>query len=429
MRIWARLYLVAVALGSIGLVITQSFDTSLLTYATALVLLTIASFLAQVYELEILPHFGLSTQVALALAAVYIGGISLGISVALLSTLPAEFLLRWDRLKESPRRFIDLVTFNVSQLVLSASAAALVFGIVCRYGGLNDREYAAMVAAFFAYIFVNNALVAGIVALNRDGNFFKVLRFGFKNMPLQFITMGVLAILMYTLYTQAALNLALVFIPLALVHYSVRSYLRLRRDSHNAFKKITDLLGHRDQYTGAHSDDVEELTMRLAESVGLSDEDVEAIVSGAAIHDIGKIAIPDAILNKIGPLDHDEFETMKTHTIIGSDIISNMDIYRNVVPIVRHEHEHWDGGGYPDGLTGETIPLGARIVAVADVYSALTTERAYRPAQGKPIKYTPEQACAILYEMAGGVLDPRLVDAFVRKVLGFCAEEAPRVTQ
>jgi len=183
-----------------------------------------------------------------------------------------------------------------------------------------------------------------------------------------------------------------------------------------ALKDIAGLLAHRDKYTGEHSDEVEELAVSLATKLGLPDDEVETIRAGAAIHDIGKIAIPDAILNKPGPLDEDEWETMKQHPVIGSEIIKDLEIYREVVPIVRHEHEHWDGSGYPDGLEGEGIPLGARIVAVADIYSALTTERTYRPPQGKPLRYTHEQACDILQEMAGNVLDPQLVDVFVRQV-------------
>ena len=108
---------------------------------------------------------------------------------------------------------------------------------------------------------------------------------------------------------------------------------------------------------------------------------------------------------------------MKDHPIVGANIIKDLEIYRDVVPIVKHEHEHWDGNGYPDGLQGEEIPIGARIIAVADVYSALTTERQYRPPQGKPLKYTQEQAREILKEMAGEVLDPHLVDVFINKVL------------
>ncbi len=433
MRLWygwpmslkARLYLVVVAVASVYVVAAGLPNLDFPRYLFALVLLSAASFFSQVYELEVIPHYTISTQTALALAAIYIGGLELVVWVTILSSLPAELVLRWDKLKTDRTRFVELVLFNTAQMLISVAIAAHVFAAITALdtasvfgtGAVLEGDYVAMIGAFLAYMLVNHSLVAGIISLSSEGRFLTVLRFGLRNLPLQFITMGVLAILISTLYDSAPHNLILVFVPLALVHYSVRSYLRLRRDSHQAFKRITDLLAHRDEYTGEHSDDVEELAAELASAFDLSDEKIEVVRVGAAIHDIGKIAIPDAILNKLGALEPEEFETMKTHTTIGADIVSNLDIYRDVVPIVRHEHEHWDGSGYPDGLVGESIPLEARIVAVADVYSALTTERAYRPPKGLPLKYSLEEACAILRDMADRILDPTLVEVFIERVL------------
>ncbi|MEX2444690.1 MAG: HD-GYP domain-containing protein [Alkalispirochaeta sp.] len=278
------------------------------------------------------------------------------------------------------------------------------------------HPYYAMAAASLSYLVANTALVAGIVNFTSGERFSRVFRGNMQGYHLQFITMASLAIMLTTLYELSPAFLLLAFVPLTLVHLSAYNYLRLRRDSHTAFKHITDLLSERDEYTGDHSDDVERLAVQLAEAMRMSDEDVEAIRAGAAIHDIGKMAIPDAILNKSGSLDTQEFETMKTHTTIGAEILQNLAIYRNVVPIVLHEHEHWDGSGYPEGLAGEAIPMGARIVAVADVYSALTTERGYRVAQGKPLAYSQEDACTILTDMAGTVLDPTIVEVFLRIV-------------
>ena len=417
MSLKARLYLAAITLLSLYFIASGVPELEFSEYALALILLSAASFLAQVYELEVIPHYALSTQTALALAAVYIGGAPLAIWVTLLSSVPAELLLRWDKLKLKVSRFLELILFNTGQMVISVSLAAAVYTVTRSYDTFFEGAYPAMIAAFLAYVLGNHILVAGIISLSSEGRFLTSLRYVLRNLPLQFITMGVLAILISTLYDSAPHTLILVFVPLALVHYSVRSYLRLRRDSHQAFKRITDLLAHRDEYTGEHSDDVEELAAELATAVDLSDERIEVVRVGAAIHDIGKIAIPDAILNKLGALEPAEFETMKTHTTIGADIVSNLEIYRDVVPIVRHEHEHWDGSGYPDGLEGESIPLEARIVAVADVYSALTTERAYRPPKGLPLKYSLEEACAILRDMAEKILDPTLVEIFIDRVL------------
>lgn len=383
-------------------------------HIATLLILTLASFLSQIFELEILPQWYFSTNVAIATTAIFIGGLPLGIWVIALSTLPAEVVLRWDHLNQGVSRFAAPVLFNTCQLLLSVTAAATVYAYVDEALSGALHAYFAMGASFLAYFGVNNAILTGIIALDTGDSYFRILRTGIKNFSLQFLTMGSLAILMTTLYQVSAASLGLALVPLILVYFSASSYLRLRRESDLAFRQITELLAERDEYTGSHSVDVEQLSIKLACAVGLKDEDVEAVRAGAAIHDIGKIAIPDSILKKLGPLTDEEFETMKQHTIIGADIISRLSIYREVVPIVRHEHEHWDGSGYPDGLKENDIPIGARIIAVADVYSALTTDRPYRPPQGKPLRYTPEKACAILHEMAGGVLDPSLVPAFIR---------------
>ena len=124
---------------------------------------------------------------------------------------------------------------------------------------------------------------------------------------------------------------------------------------------------------------------------------------------MGKLAIPEFILNKPGKLTADEFDIMKTHAALGADILSAIQFPYPVVPIVRHHHENWDGKGYPDGVRGSDIPIGARILSVVDCYDALTSDRPYRPAM------TDEQALAILVQRRGTMYDPLVVDTFVRE--------------
>ncbi|MFP4508584.1 MAG: HD-GYP domain-containing protein [Spirochaetaceae bacterium] len=412
-----RVYLLLILAGSVALLIVHAPDADLRAYLWPFVVLTVASFFAQIYELEILPHHALSTHMAISLASLFIGGLPFALWVAVASTVPAEIILRRGALEKGPGRYVDVLVFNVGQILLCLAAASAVLDLFTAGDPLSAHAYLAMSVSFVVYTIANLFLVAIIISLTSDERFFSVMRIGSKRLPLQFMTMGVLAILMYTLYQDSPYSLGLVFVPIALVHYSVQGYLKLGRESHLAFKKITDLLEQRDQYTGDHSDEVEELAAQLGTVLGMADEELDALRAGAAIHDIGKIAIPDSILHKRGGLTSEEYETMKTHTTIGAQIIQDLSIYRHVIPIVLHEHEHWNGGGYPHGLAGEAIPLSARVVAVADVYSALTTKRAYRPPQGKPLQYTTAEAKAIMVDMAGTVLDPRLVEVFFRRVV------------
>jgi len=163
-------------------------------------------------------------------------------------------------------------------------------------------------------------------------------------------------------------------------------------------------------------------TLALAREIGVTDaQTLKAIEAAALLHDTGKIAVPEHILNKPGRLTRAEFEKMKRHAPIGAEILSSIDFPYPVVPIVRHHHENWDGTGYPDGLAGTAIPLGARILSVVDCFDALTSDRPYRS------RMTAEEAIAILRERRGTMYDPMIVDAFIASVdrIMPAAEAAP----
>lgn len=166
----------------------------------------------------------------------------------------------------------------------------------------------------------------------------------------------------------------------------------------------------RDKYTRGHVDRVMEMAVQIANEMGLSGAQISAIRYGAILHDIGKIYIREGVLRKTGPLDSLEWQEMKRHSSIGADLLRNIPYLASAIPIIRHHHERWDGFGYPDGLKGEEIPLGARIVAVADAYDAMTTKRVYHS------EATPEQAIQEIRMCSGNRYDPRVVQAFLKVV-------------
>jgi len=163
----------------------------------------------------------------------------------------------------------------------------------------------------------------------------------------------------------------------------------------------------RDPYTGKHTTRVTEYSLLLGQELGLSPEDFELVRIGTPLHDIGKIGIPDAILNKPGKLTPAEFETMQSHTTKGAKILEQVPELAQVIPIVRSHHERWDGAGYPDRLKGEQIPRLARIVAVADAFDAMTSDRPYRKGMA------PEVAFAELEKQRGKQFDPDFAAAFL----------------
>jgi len=378
-------------------------------FFTAWILLVSIDFLAEIYEVELIPRRGTSVAVAVGSAAVFIGGVPLGIATVFLGSLAAEIVLRWNKLSQGWRRFVTYVGFNLAQLVVSVTAAGLVF----QASGGNPPPYAVWtefippVLAFLTYVIVNTILVGGIIHLTQGRRLVYVLRFDLRHLHIQLLTLGVLALLMAVVYPAAPWYLLLVASPLVIVQVSIRSYARLRQQAKDAFQKISHIVGERDPYTGTHSADVAELAVKLARALRLHDEVVEQIEAAAQVHDLGKIAVPDSILLKPGKLTEEEWAVIKRHPVTSAELLQGLEIYEGITDIVRHEHEHWNGGGYPDGLAGEKIPVGSRILAVADVWNALITDRPYRPA------YSAEQGRKILKETAGTVLDPKLVDLFL----------------
>ncbi len=171
---------------------------------------------------------------------------------------------------------------------------------------------------------------------------------------------------------------------------------------------LTSALEAKDGYADAHTREVSNLAVAVARRLGASEELVQAIELGALLHDIGKIRVPESVLNKDSALDDDEWAVVRTHPLVGERILAPIEALATVVPIIRSCHERWDGRGYPDGLAGEEIPLGARIVAVCDAFRAMVEPRPYRPALDR------ETARAELERCSGMQFDPAVVTALLR---------------
>ena len=194
-----------------------------------------------------------------------------------------------------------------------------------------------------------------------------------------------------------------------------RMYARKGRGRTSAAKQATDALvralAERSADLGTHLSDVTERCAATAERLGLPDEQMTPLLQAATLHDVGKIAIPDAVLDKPGPLDEAEWEFMRTHTLIGERILAEAPALSEAARIVRCSHERFDGRGYPDGLKGDEIPLPARIIAVCDAYDAMITDRPYRPAMSQ------KAAIAELRRASGWQFDPDVVEAFLAGAL------------
>jgi putative nucleotidyltransferase with HDIG domain len=180
----------------------------------------------------------------------------------------------------------------------------------------------------------------------------------------------------------------------------------LRRSYTETVRALSNAVEARDAYTGKHAERVAAYGLEIAAAVGLKLTERPELEVGFLLHDVGKVAVPDAILFKPGPLTEEERALMEQHPVIGAQIVSGIEFMEEAVEVVRSHHERWDGRGYPDRLAAEQIPLSARVFAVADVLDALTTDRPYRPAS--PLT----EARAMIVAETGTHFDPDVVEAF-----------------
>ena len=194
--------------------------------------------------------------------------------------------------------------------------------------------------------------------------------------------------------------------------------LQSRDGSPAAVQALVAAIEERDNYTHEHSEQVVRLSRGVSMMLGLAAEDVERIAHAALLHDVGKLAMPAELLSKEGPLTHEEWAVMSEHPIIGERILGRTKELAGIAPVVRHEHEHWNGSGYPDGLAGTRIPIGSRVILACDAYVAMTTPRPYRPA------LDVDSAVAELRAGAGTKFDPEVIDALL-DLLGHQPPQVP----
>ncbi len=187
---------------------------------------------------------------------------------------------------------------------------------------------------------------------------------------------------------------------------------RLELGHSDVIAALASALQERDRYTGEHSESVVDLTARVGDALALGGEEIAAIRTAALLHDIGKVGVPDEILHKPGPLDDGEWEIMRQHPVIGERILRAIPGLGAIARVVRHEHERWDGGGYPDGLVGTAIPIGSRIILACDAYHAMVSDRPYRKAMPHA------DAMSELSSNAGTQFDPDVVQALVGYLFG-----------
>jgi putative nucleotidyltransferase with HDIG domain len=395
-------YVAAVAgLGATSLAAAPTWSAPAEAWLPALVVLTalsVATEFASVplrsggrFSMATIPHVA-----TILLVPAPFGAISIGLSVLV---------------EQAVRRVTPLkLTFNVSGMVLTASAASWAMGFTGSVLAPGSTGHAllpvplAVVAAI--YFGINAALTGVVLAIVEQRALKSMLRQNRSTLiaELAATAMGAQFALIWTI---EPVLVVVIGIPAWVIAQSFGYIHRLDSETRASVRSLAEIIDHRDATTYDHSSRVAVNAVRLARAVGLPEAEVELVEQAAAVHDVGKIGVPDRVLLKPGPLDADEQEAMRRHSDLGSRILTGFQLFRPGAAIVRHHHEQWDGHGYPDGLAGEAIPVGARVVAVVDAFDAMTSHRPYRRALPR------EEALRRIAEGAGRQWDPRIVAIFL----------------
>ncbi len=359
----------------------------------------------------------LSPAFAFVSATLMSFGLGASVAASVLSAVATSLL----RARSQARPPAHRIAFNAGVVGISSTASGFLYLALGGPVGAVDplRDLVPILASSAAFSGLNLGLISLAIHLTGEERAGEALRANFAWSIPSFLAGSSLAVLLTLLIQRGHLGsllLAAPFVYLMHLAYRARSRQAEEEKRHSQqtaehYRAVTEALAlaieAKDENTEDHLRRVQQFSLAIGRRLGLPSPQMEALKAASLLHDVGKIAVPEYILTKPGRLTPEEFEKMKTHPRVGADILSVVPFPYPLAPIVRHHHERWDGGGYPDGLAGEAIPIGARILSVADCFDALTTDRPYRRA------LPATEAIAFLERESGKMFDPAAVAAFV----------------
>ena len=362
-------------------------------------------------------------------ATVSVSEVFLFTSMLLFGPAPATLTVAVDGLWVSftqRHRRLYRTLFNVAEPAVSMLAAGTVFFMAAGmppFGAVHARPASYMLPALamtVTYFLLNSLLQAAAIALENRESTFAVWSQHAMYLGINYYAAASIATLAVENASGLSLEVVGLVVPLLILSYSAYKAAASRMEDaqrhigevehlyHATVETLAIAVDAKDQVTHGHLRRVQRHTLALARTLGVTgDIELRALEAASLLHDVGKLAVPDYVLNKPGALSHAEFDRIKLHAAKGAEILTAVEFPYPVVPIVRHHHEQWNGQGYPDGLVAESIPIGARILAVVDCFDALTSDRPYRR------RMTDEEAIGILRARSGAMYDPRVVDTFI----------------
>jgi diguanylate cyclase (GGDEF)-like protein/putative nucleotidyltransferase with HDIG domain len=322
------------------------------------------------------------------------------------------------------KRFFNLSLMSISVWIGGQIYARILAGHGKMIGiALAPNEMLVPVSAMVLLHFLVNSMgVACVVGICLRQSFLKTWKDGFLWTSLSYFAGGSAAAVVYMFVHKYGFPSFAALLPILLItYYTYKIYLERVEDKNKHIKELASVhmstieslamaIDAKDQMTHGHVRRVQAYALELARLLNVRPEELHALKAAALLHDIGKLAVPDYILNKPGKLTATEYQKMKIHPQVGAEILRNVKFPYPVLPIVRHHHERYNGTGYPDGLRTEEIPLGARILAIVDCYEALRANRVYRH------RLTRDEAVRVVRESAGTHFDPKIVEVFIENL-------------
>jgi diguanylate cyclase (GGDEF)-like protein/putative nucleotidyltransferase with HDIG domain len=430
----ARIYVCAIIAIGAGLVAAffPTHAASPLLFLTLLLLSSVTS----VFKVN-LPLARRSSTMSVSYAVDFASLLLLGPNETMIVAAASAFSQCTFRIKE--RNPIHRTLFSMSCLVITVQAAGVVYHWMGGHPGvITSVEIAKpLIGAATAYFVFNTFTVATAIALSMRQRLLKVWHENFLwSAPSYFVGAAAAALAAWLLGLQnswAIWVVALAAFPIYLTYHTYKVYLGRVEDERRHTQEMADLhlatiealalaIDAKDQTSQLHIRRVQLYAAALARGLGMTENEIQGVKTAALLHDIGKLAVPEHILSKPGPLTPEEFQKIRAHPKVGADIVSSVPFPYPVAPLILSHHERWDGKGYPAGLKGEEIPLGARILSVVDYFDALMAERPYHKAM------SAESAIGLLQQEAGKGLDPQVVRLFT-ELLPELQAEALRLDQ
>lgn len=348
---------------------------------------------------------GVSVGSGINLASIIVGGPLLGTTASFLGILfrcPKITKHGFVHLFNTP---YYVTIFNISQSIIVTSAMGIIYlGTGGKTGGFFFLQTILIVV--FGTI-LNTIIISGLMSILNKQNFLKTWYSNIKGTFASSLAVGSIGVIIALAYISYGYGAVILFFgPLLLARYSFKLYMETRNLYFSTIEAFNSSMEAKDPYTSGHASRVEKYAVELAEAYGLPYEKIQNLKNAAILHDIGKIGINDNILNKATKLTQIEYEEIMKHPSIGAEIISKVDFLKKISGVIKHHHERYDGKGYPDGLSGDAIPIEAYILAIADSYDAMTSDRPYRKALSK------QEAIQEIKNNAGTQFHPLIAEKF-----------------